>query len=221
MQGIIKGVLFTVLLGFFTVAVAHEVSADICTFSGGITAYRVSDKGDWFPAIVKYDENTIRVYAQKTNLLVARFGMDDTVRIGMHRETGAWRKLFHDLGLGLITVGVYALCAGLDEKDEFKFLESPYAKSTISAGITLVSKGAFPEHLLLRENTHFVIKDTSGETLHVRVDNGKEQEFYCKIRGIMNMPPIQSISEKRRTSLLSFGISYPRRQAFVKAMIRF
>ena len=83
MQSVIKGILFTILLGFFTVAVAHEVSADICTFSGGITAYRVSDKGDWFPAIVKCDEETIRVYAQKTNLLIARFGRDDTVRVGM------------------------------------------------------------------------------------------------------------------------------------------
>ena len=85
----------------------------------------------------------------------------------------------------------------------------------------MVSKIIYSKHYLLRENTHFVIKDTSGETLHVRVDNEKEQEFYSKIRGIMNMPPIQSISKKRRTSLLSFGISYPRRQAFVKAMIRF
>ncbi len=221
MQSVIKGILFTILLGFFTVAVAHEVSADICTFSGGITAYRVSDKGDWFPAIVKCDEKTIRVYAQKTNLLVAQFGMDDTVKVGMHRETGAWRKLFHDLGLAGITFGVYALCAVLDEQDGWEFLESPYAKSTISAGITLVSKGVFPERVLLRENTHFVMKDKSGETLHVRVDNGKEQEFYCKIRDRINMLPIQSLSEKRRISPLSFGISYPRRQAFVKAVLRF
>lgn len=219
MQSIIKGILFTVLLGFFTVAVAHEVSADICTFSGGITAYRVSDKGDWFPAIVKCDEKTIRVYAQKTNLLIAQFGMDDTVRVGMHKEAGAWRKFFHDLGVAAIPLGAYALFAYLD--DDAKFLESPYTKSAIAAAITFVSKGAYPEHRILRDHTHFVIKSTSGETLHVRVDNEKEQEFYCKIRDIINMLPIQSISEKRRTSRLSFGISYPRRQAFVKAVMRF
>lgn len=115
MQSIIKGVLFTVLLGFFTVAVAHEVSADICIFSGGITAYRVSDKGDWFPAIVKCDEETIRVYAQKTNLLIAQFGVDDTVRVGMHRETDARNKVFHDLGVVAIPFVVYALSASLDE----------------------------------------------------------------------------------------------------------
>ncbi|MDE0552983.1 MAG: hypothetical protein OXI24_02115 [Candidatus Poribacteria bacterium] len=189
-------------------------------FPGSRAVYRVSskeDKGNWFKVTFKFNKKRVRVYAQQTKLLIAQFGSDDTVTVGMHREISGKGNIVRKLGLILAPVVIFG---GIELGD---FDMSNNIKTGISSLGGVLASWVFPEHLVLKDRMHFKLKRKSGETLYVKIGGEKEQEFYCKISQIMKKPDIQSMSQfqERRTSRLFFGISPIHRQVFAKATLQF
>ena len=212
-------VYITLLLSISPYIKPALVCAD--TFPGSRAVYRVSSKedtGNWFKVTFSFSEKKVHVHAQQTKLLIAQFGSDDTVTVGMHRESSGTGNIVRELGLIAVPVAIFVVIELIDSD------RSNYIKTGISSlGGLATSKWVLPEHLILRDRMHFKLKSKSGETLYVKIDEKKEQEFYYKISQIMKKPPVQSISQfqERRTPRLSFGISPIHRQVFAKATLQF
>ena len=190
------------------------------TFPGSRAVYRVSSKedtGNWFKVNFKFSEDTVRVYAQETELLIAQFGSYDTVTVGMHRETSGKGSTYRKLGLAVIPVAIFCgiKWTDLDVTGE--------VKAGISSLGGVLGAWIFPAHLLLKDRMHFKLKSKSGETLYVKIDEKKQHTFYCKISQIMKKTDIQSMSQfqERHSPRLSFGISSRHRQVFAKATLQF
>lgn len=157
------------IIAVLVVAVATPADATICEFKG---KFRRGTRGDWYPATIVIKPCYGTIVISDKGYTIAKFGRNARITAGMHKKIG---KSY----LGVLG-GVIATAGGLISVSPMKD-----KKKTAIAALLPVASAIVTAILRHCNRIHFTLSDSTKSVMQIRINGGREGEFYRWARDML------------------------------------